>query len=31
MVDDSRIDSHGGVYRIVDPLLAHHLRVSAAT
>lgn len=31
LVDDSRIDSLDGVYRIVDPLLAHHLRVSAAT
>lgn len=27
--DDSRIDSLDGVYRLVDQLLAHHLRVSA--
>ena len=31
LVDDSRIDSLDGIYRLIDPLLAHHLRVSTAT
>ena len=29
LVDDSRIDVVDGVYRLVDPLLAHHLRQTA--
>lgn len=29
LADDSRIDCIDGAYRLVDPLLAHHLRVSS--
>lgn len=30
LVDDSRIDAVDGVYRLIDPLLAHHLQQEGA-